>query len=411
MRSAWLSSACRSLSAAAIVFTVVAGCRSAAPPPPQITERVTRVVEGVTFPADASLLFLNPDQQRVGYRNVQNIVPTTRVSRGRSVWPLTPRPIEIAGLTYEFGGATYTLDDFFAKQNVAGLLVLRGNDILVERYAQGHSASSVWTSFSMAKSVVSMLFGIAVRDGAIRSIDDRVTDYVPALRGSAYDAVTLRHLLQMASGIDWNEEESDRTSDLGNVARASREGIDSVVKYMATRPRKTEPGTVFNYNTGDTFLAGAVLRNATGKSLGEYLSEKVWKPAGMEADGHWMLMRQGDVEYGGCCISATLRDFGRLGLLMLRGGKAHNGRQIVPAAWVAESTAASPTAPFYGMLWWRDRMNRYYASGSFGQFIKVDPQRDTVVVVESFWPAAYQRPLAQERDAFVESLLQKIAPR
>lgn len=260
----------------------------------------------------------------------------------------------------------------------------------------------------MAKSVLSMLFGIAVRDGAIRSIDDRVTAYVPALRGSAYDAVTLRQLLQMASGVDWNEEETDRTSDLGNVARAAREGIDSVVQYMAARPRKAEPGTAFNYNTGDTFVAGAVLQNATGKSLGEYLSEKVWKPAGMEADAHWVLMRPGDVEYGGCCISATLRGFGRLGLLMLRGGKAHDGRQIVPATRVAESTAASPSAPFYGMLWWRDRQDRYYASGSFGQFIKVDPGRDMVVVMESLWPAAYQRPLAQERDAFVESLLQKL---
>jgi CubicO group peptidase (beta-lactamase class C family) len=184
-----------------------------------------------------------------------------------------------------------------------------------------------------------MLYGAAIRDGAIRSMDDPVTRYLPALRGSVYEGVTLRQLLQMSSGVAWNESYTDPNSDVARLGRVGGGGIDSLLAYMGRLPKAAPPGTRYNYSTGETHIAGAVLHAAVRRPLSQYLSEKIWRPAGMEADAHWMLLRRGDLEHGGCCLSATLRDYGRLGLLALRDGVAQDGKRLLAPGWMAVSTS------------------------------------------------------------------------
>ena len=381
-------------------------------PPPAQSPRPPRTVEGVTFGPDASLLSLTPEQQRVAYRNLRLLAPHNLVARGQAVSPLPQAPMDQKGFTYNYLNRTRSLDDFLAETRVAGLLVIKDGRVVIERYAHGHGPASVWVSFSVAKSALSLLYGAALKDGSIRSLDDTVTQYLPQLRGSAYEEVKLSHLLQMSSGVAWNEQEDDPNSDLAQFSRAGRAGgLEAQLAYMKRLPRKAPPGTVFNYNTGETNVAGAVLRAATKLSLADYLSEKIWKPAGMESDAYWLLLRGGDSEYGGCCISATLRDYGRLGLLALRGGVAVDGARVVAEGWIAASTTPAPTAPNYGYLWWLEGGGRFAASGIFGQYIYVDPGRRVVVVTHSLWPVAYNRELPAHQRAFVEALTRAISER
>jgi CubicO group peptidase (beta-lactamase class C family) len=379
-------------------------------PQPAPSPRPPKTVEGVTFGPDASLLTLAPEQQRVAYRNLRLLAPHNLVARGRAASPLPHTPINLKGFTYYYQNRSRSLDDFLNETRVAGLLVIKDGRVVAERYALGHGPDSVWVSFSVAKSVLSLLYGAALQDGSLQSLDDPVTRYLPSLRGSAYDDVTLRHLLQMSSGVAWNEDETDPKSDLARTGRIARTGgMNDLLAYMKRLPRKAPPGTVFNYNTGETNVAGAVLRAATGRTLAQYLSEKIWQPAGMEADAYWLLLRTGDSEFGGCCISATLRDYGRLGLLALRGGVAADGTRVVAREWIAASTTPAPTAPNYGYLWWIGGGGRFAASGIFGQYIYVDPERRVVVVTHSLWPVAYNRELPAHQRAFVEALTRAVS--
>lgn len=379
-------------------------------PAPGSTQASPRVVEGVTFEPGATLLFLTPEQQRVAYRNVQLLAPTNLVARGRSSSPLPLTRIDLDRFTYNYENRERSLEDFITETRVAGLLVIKDGRIVAERYELGHTPDSVWTSFSVAKSILSLLYGAALRDGSLRSLDDSVTRYLPSLRGSAYDVVTLRQLLQMSSGVAWNEDETDRNSDLAQSVRIGRTGgIEALLAYMRRLPRKAAPGTVFNYNTAETNIAGAVLRAATRRSLAQYLSEKIWKPAGMEKDAYWVLLRNGDAEYGGCCLSATLRDYGRLGLLALRGGSTADGTHLVARNWIQTSTTPAPTASYYGNLWWLEEGGRYAASGLFGQYIYVDPEHRVVVAIHSLWPVGYNQELPAHRRVFLKALVQAVS--
>jgi CubicO group peptidase (beta-lactamase class C family) len=254
--------------------------------------------------------------------------------------------------------------------------------------------------------VVSLLFGAAVRDGRIASLDDPLTKHVPALAGTSYDGVSLRHVLQMSSGVAWNSDMSDPNSDVAQLPRLNNEGgLAAQITYMGGKPRKAAPGTVFNYNTAEADLTAAVLQAATGKTLSDYLSEKIWRPFGMQADAHWITMGTSGVERAGCCLSATLRDYGRLGLVALKDGVAPDGSRLLPDGWIAESTRSSPAHKGYGYFWWLRGNGNYFASGSFGQHIEVAPGRRTIVAVQSYWPEAFNDTLIAHNDAAVEALI------
>jgi CubicO group peptidase (beta-lactamase class C family) len=398
------------LTAAVIGTLVLPPTDSAQAPQPAPSLQLPRTIEGIAFGADASLMFLTPEQQRVAYRNLSLLAPHNLVSRGGNASPLPQALMNRDAFRYSYQNRARSLDDFLTDTRVAGFLVIKNGRVVAERYAHGHTQKSVWVSFSVAKSVLSLLYGAALADGSLESLDDTITQYLPQLRGSAYDEVRLRDLLQMSSGVAWNEDETDRNSDLARTSRVARTGgMNDLLAYMKRLPRKAPSGSVFNYNTGETNVAGALLRAATRKTLAEYLSERIWKPAGMEADAYWLLMRAGDSEYGGCCISATLRDYGRLGLLALRGGTAAGGTRILPEGWVTESTRPAPTARNYGYLWWLEGGGHFAASGSFGQYIYVVPEHDIVVAIQSLWPTAITADLSSHRRAFLQALAQTVS--
>jgi len=335
-----------------------------------------------------SFLFWTPDQQVSSYRNINRIFPTRTVTAGGKTLGLPEQLRSLADIEFHVDNRTLTVDDYFVEQNVAGLLVIKGGKIAYERYGLGNTEDSLWVSFSVAKSVTSMLIGAAIQDGYIKSVDEKVTDYLPRLKNSAYDQSTIRNVLQMSSGVEWNEDYADPKSDVNTATWDTL----SLYEYLRNRPRETTPGEEFNYNTAETNLAGTILRSAIGNNLATYLSEKIWKPFGMESDANWMLTEVGGGEWGGCCINATLRDYGRLGLFAMSNGQLADGTQVLPEGWMAESTAPSKGYPGYGYFWWLYDDGTYRASGVFGQAIYINAKEDVVIAMHSARAVASNKP-------------------
>jgi len=279
---------------------------------------------------------------------------------------------------------------------VAGLIVVKDGRIAYARYELGNTPSSRWISYSVAKSVTSLLIGAAIRDGYIESVDEFVTDYLPRLRNSPYEQVTIRNLLQMASGVAWHEDYVDPSSDINRVTWSTLQLYD----YLGRKPRVAPPGEVFNYNTAETNLVGTLLRAAIGNNLSTYLSEKIWKPFGMEHDAYWELSEPGGGEFGGSSLNATLRDYARIGLFALRKGRLPGGEPVLPDDWMAESTTPSKGHAQYGYLWWLRDGGAYAAAGIFGQGIYIDPGRNIVIAIHSAREHA-----SRERDWILQNAL------
>jgi CubicO group peptidase (beta-lactamase class C family) len=295
-------------------------------------------------------------------------------------------------LRYEFGGETRTLDDYLARNPTTGLLVARGDTILIERYQYGRSDRHRFTSWSMAKTVTAMLVGIAIAEGHIRSVDDPAAAYVPALRGTEYGRTSLRHLLQMSSGVRFVEQYTGR-DDVSRIAahtfgQADSGGVDAVTPF---NERVRPSGTMFSYASVETQVLGLVLRSAVGHPVADYAQEKIWAPIGAEADATWLIDRSGQ-EATFCCVNAVLRDYARLGLLLAHDGN-WRGRQIIPAAWIEDATRVAPdqahlrpgiATGFFGygyQVWIFPGERRMFALlGVRGQAIFVDPASRLVMV-------------------------------
>jgi len=342
-------------------------------------------------PVLGSILFWTPAQQQTGYRTIDKIYPTRKITHGAKVYPL-PKGTPLKDVSYDFQGAKWNTAKFMAANQVSGLLVIKDGKVVLERYGKGRKNTDPWVSFSVSKSVTSTLLGAAIADGHIKSLDAPVTDYIPELKGSAYDGVTIRQLLTMTSGVKWNEDYSDPKSDAAQfaVAKPGPNGENPIVAYMAKLPREAAPGTKFSYKTGESDLVGILVENATGKHLADYLSEKIWSKFGMGSDANWMLDQAGH-EIGGCCISMTLRDYGRFGLFIMGGGRA-GGAQVVPPDYLAQATAKQVQSDFgplgYGYQWWIHDGGVFEAIGVFGQSIYIDPAEHLVIVTNSMWPEA-----------------------
>ena len=269
----------------------------------------------------------------------------------------------------------------------------------------GNSDKTRWMSMSVVKSVCAMLVGAAIQDGHIDSIDDTLVKYLPQFEDSAYDGVTVRQLLQMASGVRWVETYTDPTSDRRAMLDAQiGQQPGAILELMASLPRAAKPGTVFNYSTGETHVVGALLRAATHMPVSEYLSEKIWKPAGMEADATWWLESPGGLEVGGSGLSATLRDYARFGQFMLAEGQV-NGEQILPAGWVQKAGTPKEVGGEkvdYGYMLWPLRDGAYSAIGIFGQFVYVNPGKNIVIAMWSAQPKPLDRSGIDEYDFLAE---------
>ena len=348
----------------------------------------------------ADLYTMSSQRQRRAFADMARLYPTRTVRAGTSPAPLAlGTPVQVR---YEAEGGVHDLHAFMRRYCATALLILKRGRIMAEHYAEGHSPTTRWISFSMAKSVSATLVGAALQDGLIASLDEPVSRTVPTLSGSAYDGVSIRHVLQMSSGVRWNETYLDPASDrrkLLALQAAERPGV--VLEYLSRLPRAAEPGTTFNYNTAETFLVGAIVRGATGRPLADYLSEKVWQPCGMEADAYWQLESPGGEEFAGSGLSATLRDYGRFGLFVLGDGVVA-GRRVLAPGFIAAATSTETVprlAPGqladyqplgYGYQWWTFASRRghpiFGALGIFGQQIYIDVAEELVIVVNGAWP-------------------------
>ena len=360
------------------------------------------------LPKAADMLRWQGDAQVTGFRNIDRIFPTRIVKRGKAVRPLPHADRQIAPVLH-YDGNSVSIDDYMARERVAGLLVISHGRIVLEKYGLGQKPEDKWISFSIAKSVTSTLLGAAIKDGKIKSVDDQVTTYLPELKGSAYDGVTLRQVLAMRSGAQWNEDYTDPNSDVGQLATSMAENKGaSLVEMMTGRARAAEPGTRFLYSTGESNMVGLIVSRAVGEPLADYLSRKIWAPYGFESDASWLT--DGGVEIGGCCLNITLRDYGRLGQFMLDGGTSGTQTQL-PAGWIGEATSSksAPGETPYGYQWWIPAPGTFAALGIFGQAVYVDPAKQLVVAQIAAWPDASGPRYSARRVALVAAVEESLA--
>ncbi|MBB4403133.1 MULTISPECIES: serine hydrolase domain-containing protein [Rhizobium/Agrobacterium group] len=355
---------------------------------------------------------LDSDVNVLTFRSMDKIFETRLVPRAGPVWQFD-RGETLTLPSYEFKGQTFTSEQFFDRTFTNALLVIRDGKIVSETYRNNTDASTHFISFSIAKSLTSMLVGIAVEQGSIESIEDFATKYVPELKSSGYDGVTIRQLLEMRSGVDYEERYDFGANPTPAAEVFEKTLVQNRQRFVETAPqlrRKNAPGTVFNYSTMDTAVLGWILERATGKPLAGFMSETLWQPAGMESNGFWIADGPPGVgrELNGMGYNATLRDFGRIGQMMLDEGRA-NGRQIVPTQWVTLSTTMKPFTPGaatgYGFQWWhRDTTGAYMAVGLQGQYIYVQPATKTVVVKLSYFPPTQNGDASEETAAYLQVL-------
>lgn len=348
-----------------------------------------------------NLLFLPQAQRRIAFARISELAPTRTIRASDQVLPLPPGDAPLPDVSYMVDGESHALASFLENDSLMGMIVVQGGEVLLEHYAPDHGPDVRWVSFSVSKSVTSMLIGAAIQDGYIPNVDVPVAAYLPRLRGTPYASATIRHVLNMASGVAWNEDYADPSSD---VSRAGASNGIELVAYLADLPAAHAPGEVFNYSTGETNLVGEILRAAIGNNASTYLEHRIWQPFGMESDATWLLGAPGGGETGGCCISATLRDYARLGLFAMSAGGLANGLRVLPEDWMAASTTPSPAAPFYGYLWWLEAGDAFGAQGIFGQRIHIDPARELVIAMHSNAPAAVGTDYHRHQVAVLEAI-------
>ncbi|MBU1308439.1 MAG: beta-lactamase family protein [Gammaproteobacteria bacterium] len=353
---------------------------------------------------------LYPDIQVNTFRNIDRLFPSRTVARGSviSQLPLSPQPLN--DFAYSVDGQTYDLYDVLSMNRVSGLLILHHGAIVFEQYLLGNGPDTRWMSMSVVKSITATLIGAAIQDGLINSIDDPIVNYLPRFNGTAYDGVTVKHLLKMSSGVAWNETYTDPASDRRRMLEAQlSQQPGAILDLMASLPRAAAPGTLWNYSTGETQLAGALVRAATGKPVAQYLSEKIWSKLGMQADASWWLQSPDGLEIGGSGLSATLRDYARLGLFWLNDGVIHTGgktQRVLPPGWMQAASSRQligGKTVDYGYMLWPMHGSSYAAEGIFGQYLFVDPDKQLVVAMWS----AQSKPLhraALDEYAFLQAL-------
>lgn len=335
---------------------------------------------------------LTPDLQANTFRNIDRLFATAKVAHDPSNVKTLPHAKEKLGnVKFKSHGKDYDLYDYLSINRIGGLIIIKDGEIVLEDYELGNNEDTRWMSMSVVKSITATLIGMAIQDGYIKSIDDPIVNYLPELKGSSYDGVTVKHILQMASGVAWNETYTDPTSDRRKLLEIQLEQKPGeALKLMASLPRAGEPGTVWNYSTGETQVAGALVKAAVGKPVSEYLSEKIWTKAGMESDATWWLESPEGLEVGGSGLSATLRDYARFGLLLLNEGII-DGKESLPKGWMKEAGAqqmiGGEKVDYGYMLWpvvdsdYATNEGAYEAVGIFGQHVYVNPKENLVIVV------------------------------
>lgn len=326
--------------------------------------------------------------------NMDENLPSKVIHKSETPFIFPRQPNITLPTDFVYHDTTYNTIKYLDSSYTQGLLVIKNDTIRYENYWRGQKEDVKHISWSMAKSYISALFGIAIEEGYIKSIDQTVDEYLPELKGSGYAGVKIKDVLQMSSGIKFDETYSDPNSDISRFWKDFVFG-KSQNKFVETLVNEKTPGTYNHYVSMDTHVLGMILVKATGKSLTEYLQEKIWKKIGTEYDAYWLADGKGmEMALGG--LNATLRDYAKIGRLFLNKGN-WNGTQIVPAEWIAASTSFteehltpqsknSSTPEFgYGYQWWIPEGNEgeFMAIGVFNQQIYVNPTTNTIIVKNS----------------------------
>lgn len=342
------------------------------------------------------------------FQHMDEIFPTHRIAAGGSVLHFERKDYTLPH-NFEHDGRTYDTEKFLAETRTTGLLVMHRDRILIERYAHGHSETGRHIAWSVSKSILSALFGIAIEEGHIGDIEEPVTNYLPELVGSGYDGVRIKDVLQMSSGVGFDENYGDPNSDINRMGRELAMG-GTLLEFATTLERARPPGTLQHYVSIDTQVLGTILVRATGQSLADFTTEKLWRPIGMEQDAYWMVDGSGmEMAFGG--LNASLRDFARFGRLYLNQGR-WEGKQIIPEAWVKASI--TPDAPHlrvgpklgsdnlmgYGFQWWipADSDGDFMALGIYNQTIFIDPKHRLVIAKNSANPNFQQNDFESTRE-------------
>lgn len=343
------------------------------------------VVPPARDPSELQVLFWDEAAREARFRDMESWFPGHEV-------PAASGTLELPDGEPLGGAMQAAIARFMAETNAAGVMVLQDGRVRYENYALDFGPDQRWTSFSVAKSFTSTLLGAAVKDGFIASLQDPVTAYIPELSGSAYDGVTVEQIATMTSGVAWNEDYTDPSSDVAQMNRFVVEyGPDAIIEQMKRLEREAPAGEKFVYKTGETNLIGVVVENAVGLPLAAYAQRKIVEPAGFEGGLFWMTDPRGG-NIGGCCLSLRLSDYARMGQFALEGG-----RNIVPEGWFA--AAGAPQVKFgtpgfgYGYQWWTYPGDKYGAQGIFGQAITIVPEKSLVIAVVSNWPVASSQEL------------------
>lgn len=338
--------------------------------------------------------------------------PSRTIARAPAASVLKRSGQGLPPLAIQDHGTSFDLYDYLSVNRVAGLMVLRDGEVVQETYSLGIGPQAMWNSCSLAKSVAATLVGVALREGAIASLDDPVTRYAPL--GGVYAQVSIRQLLHMASGIRWREAYTDPTSDRRQLLEIQMQWQKGgIARHMAALPAETAPGQSWTYNTGESYLVSAVMEGATGTNLADYLSTRLWSRMGAEADATWWSESSDGMTVSGSGMHATMRDYARFGQFVLDGGRI-GGETLLPDGWSDE--AGSPfligeTLVPYGYMWWIPVLDdpalkgTFQAEGIYGQYIHINPQKRLVVVVLSARSKpSYRQRLEINDDAFFAAL-------
>ncbi|HEP0389876.1 TPA: serine hydrolase [Serratia marcescens] len=377
------------------------------------------------LPDTHKMLTWSQSDRVIGFRNDYRNYAGDVFHHGNAT-PLVAAAKPLTDASYRVNGKTYHLQDYLQRQNVSGMLVLKDGKIAWKYLGEGNTDDTLWTSRSVGKSVVATLVGVAIKQGKIRSLDDLITQYEPDLKGTAWDGVTLRQLITHTSGVAWNEDYTNPKSDFAQLTECeARPGTYACVRKLVAGLQRAHPaGQKWSYSSGGAWLLGDVLERATGKPLAAYLEQNIWQPYGMANDGVWHAYAKGQHDVGAHGFNATLEDWGRFGEFILHNGKLPNGKQILPADWVAQSSnwtraagsvsAAHPDG-IYGYQWWNNEVpvnaanveptpqaslkHSLWALGIFGQMIMVNQAENLVIVQWSTWPQAEPSFSAQPLEA------------
>ena len=325
------------------------------------------------------------------FQHTPEIQPTKKISRGNDPFQFLKEENVSLADGFRFKGGFYPTEGFLEDTKTSALLVVKDDVIKYEKYFYGGDPQTLFSSNSMGKSFVSALMGIAVAEGAVESIEDPIGMYVPEFAGTDLESIPIRACLQMASGIDFNED-----TDMSRFSMRTLMGTPSM-KVIADHGVQEEPYTHRRYQSINTEILGQIIKNATGRSLAEYMEEKLWKRIGAEQDAYWTLSNGTELAMGG--LSVSLRDYARFARLYLNGGSFH-GEQILTKEWVRDSMDVSAAysrpgsnqdvynAIGYGYQWWVPEGDRgeFMAIGVYGQWMYADPSRQIIIVKTSADP-------------------------